>query len=127
MAKTGTLRSEHWTNDAGAPTGGVTQATGLMISWQNGPLGTGAERKPPNGAFVEDVIEAARDRIRHYQTANDGKFACADNGIAMHHLSEALRALENRTARRESLGIEGTHAPCSQSAPLETVPTPEAT
>ena len=45
------------------PAGGSVRGTGLSIDWQNGPLGTGADRREPNGAFVETVIEAARQRI----------------------------------------------------------------
>ena len=49
------------------PTGGNVSGTGLSIEWQNGPLGRGAERVEPNGAFVETVIDAARQRIQFYQ------------------------------------------------------------
>ena len=47
-------------NDAdGNPAGGTVSGVGLSISWQNGPLGRGTERREPNGAFVEGVIAAA--------------------------------------------------------------------
>ena len=92
------------------PAGGSVRGTGLSIDWQNGPLGTGADRREPNGAFVETVIEAARQRIEWYQTACDRRFACRENAIAITKLEEALHWLNARTARRTAAGVEGTHA-----------------
>lgn len=94
--------------DAGCPAGGTTTATGLSITWQNGPLGRGAERKEPNGAFVETVILAAIDRLRFYQTAAEGKFACHQNANAIEALVLARELLEERTKERELRGVEGT-------------------
>ncbi len=100
------IHTEHWLDSDGRPQGGITQATGLLISWQNGPLGRGSERREPNGAFVETVIAAAVDRIRFY---NGAGFSCDENDEAIVHLNRALDALSRRTARRESAGTEGTH------------------
>ena len=88
------------------PTGGFVIGVGIEIAWQNGPLGRGAERKKPNGAFVETVIEAAAQRIRFYQQS---KFACERNANALFHLESALAELEARTAERDTRGVEGTH------------------
>lgn len=112
------------------PAGGVTTGVGINIRWQNGPLGRGkpreeirasdvprgmdpddVARKEPNGAFVEGVIEAAIGRLRFYQTATGGKFACRENAIALTHLETALLWLEKRTADREARQVEGTHTP----------------
>lgn len=93
----------------GNPAGGEVKGTGLNIEWQNGPLGRGAERKEPNGAFVETVISAALQRIEWYQTASDGKFKCRENAIAITKLEEALLWLDKRTRERETRGVEGTH------------------
>ncbi len=98
--------SEQWSDVNGNPAGGVTTGKGFTISWQNGPLGRGNERREPNGAFVEDVIDAAADRIRFYQS---GKFACDDNAEAIKHLEAALEALQRRTKEREQRHVEGTH------------------
>ena len=108
MAKQGFF-SEQWTDENGNPAGGVTSGKGFTISWQNGPLGKeGApERREPNGAFVEDVIDAAIDRIQFYQSS---KFACPENAEALEHLAEAANVLDRRTTRRQTKGIEGTHA-----------------
>lgn len=91
----------------GNPTGGKVRGTGLSIDWQNGPLGRGVERKLPNGAFVETVIAAAKQRIEYYQQS---KFACRENAIAITKLDEALLWLNKRTRDREARDVEGTHA-----------------
>lgn len=93
-------------DDEGRPAGGFVHGVGLTIDWQNGPLGRDGDRLAPNGAFVETVLRAALQRIEHYQTL---QFACDENAQAIHHLVEALTALESRTARRERAGVEGTH------------------
>lgn len=93
----------------GNPAGGWVNQLGIQISWQNGPLGRSPHRQEPNGAFVEDVIKAALQRLEWYQTASDKRFACRENELAITKLEEALRWLEDRTKRREAQGIEGTH------------------
>lgn len=90
----------------GNPTGGKAEGVGIIIEWQNGPLGRGADRKEPNGAFVETVIDIARQRIQYYQ---DSPFKCRENAIAITKLEEALLWLGKRTADREVRGVEGTH------------------
>lgn len=47
------IKHENWTDNDGNPAGGVVSGNGLCISWQNGPLGRGEERREPNGAFVK--------------------------------------------------------------------------
>lgn len=101
------FRSEHWNDENGNPAGGNTFGNGFSIGWQNGPLGRGDERKQPNGAFVEDIIDAAADRIRYYQNS---RFACESNAKALAFLDLALEALDARTKDRESRKVEGTHA-----------------
>jgi len=99
--------SEQWSDDSDNPAGGCTSGRGFTISWQNGPLGRGNDRREPNGAFVEDVIAAAADRIEFYQSS---KFACDDNAEAIEHLRKAIDALQRRTRDRETRDVEGTHA-----------------
>lgn len=101
------IQSEHYLDEHGNPAGGVTQGTGFVIAWQHGPLGRGAARRPATGAFVEDVIAAAIDRLEHYQ---DSPFSCEENAEALAHLAAALRPLHRRTADRELRNVEGTHA-----------------
>lgn len=98
--------SEHWNDTDANPAGGVAFGRGFTISWQNGPLGRGDDRRKPNGAFVEDIIAAAIDRLGFYQT---GRFACEYNIQAIEFLKEAFHALEARTHDREARHVEGTH------------------
>lgn len=102
------IHSEHWTDHNGKPAGGCTHGVGFCISWQNGPLGRGSDRKEPNGAFVEGVIAAAIDRLEWYQRS---AFNCEENAAALEDLRDALAALNSRTAKREARQVEGTHAP----------------
>lgn len=106
-----TLSIYNGTDSSGNPAGGSVSGTGVSISWQNGPLGRGADRQPANGAFVEGVIEAARQRLAFYQAANGGKFACRENELAIAHLESALTILDERTKAREARQVEGTHTP----------------
>lgn len=103
--------AENHLDDEGRPAGGYVEGTGIHIQWQNGPLGApdDPERKEPNGAFVEDVIAAAKQRIEHYQTAADGRFACRENALAITKLQEALHWLNHRTRDRVARNVEGTH------------------
>jgi hypothetical protein len=105
------FHSEHrisypYDGEKGRPAGGVTTGCGFRIEWQDGPLGSGSERKEPNGAFVESVIAAALDRLAFYQLS---EFACIENTAAIMHLELALKALDERTKAREARGVEGTH------------------
>lgn len=100
--------SSHQFKDTdGNPAGGHTFGRGFAIAWQNGPLGRGDDRKDPNGAFVETIIAAARDRLDFYQ---QGKFNSDYNATAITHLDAALRALNQRTIDREKRDVEGTHS-----------------
>ncbi len=98
--------SEQWSDENDNPAGGVTSGRGFTISWQNGPLGRGNDRKEPNGAFVEDVIAAAKDRLEFYQRS---KFECGANEAAIEALKAAICCLQDRTKDREDRDVEGTH------------------
>jgi len=91
----------------GNPAGGFVSGCGISIQWQNGPLGRGEDRKEPNGAFVETVIAAAKQRIEYYQ--DNTKFRCRENALAITKLEEALHWLNHRTQAREAQKVEGTH------------------
>jgi hypothetical protein len=103
------FNSKNHLDDNGNPSGGWVLGKGLAIDWQSGPLGRGDARTGPNGAFVETVIAAALQRIQFDQQANQGKFACRENAIAITKLEEALLWLNKRTADREARSVEGTH------------------
>lgn len=93
-------------DEDGNPRGGFYKAKGINIQWQKGPLGSRDDRKEPNGAFVENVIEAAIKRLKHYQLS---KFECEENAWALYHLETAALWLDKRTRDREKRGVEGTH------------------
>lgn len=100
--------ADNYLDENGNPAGGYVEGVGLQIEWQNGPLGApdDPERQDPNGAFVETVIAAAKQRIEFY---NEGKFRCRENSLAITKLEEALHWLNARTNRRVAAGVEGTH------------------
>jgi len=99
--------TENHTCDNGRPDGGTTFGPGFAIGWQRGALGRGDDRLAQNGAFVEDVIQAALGRLDHYQ---ESPFRCEANADAAMHLAQALECLRTRTAEREARKVEGTHA-----------------
>lgn len=92
--------------DDDKPAGGFAQGLGLRIDWQNGPLVVDGKRIERSGAFVEDLLIVAINRLEHYQ---DSPFACDDNAQALVALNIALDCLHHRTADREARGVEGTH------------------
>lgn len=125
------FKARHYSDAQGNPAGGTSESTGILIEWQNGPLGKigTPERKEPNGAFVETVIAIAKDRIEFYQKAAGGRFSCSENAKAIEHLQHALNVLQTRTKKREMAGIEGTHEqrPGEEGSGLAAAPpTPEA-
>ena len=93
------LRNE--VDDFGRPKGGTAEGTGLEVSYQAGPIGEGGR----NGAFIEDLLMAAVDRLDFYQ---GGVFACRENAIAKTKIEEALHWLDHRTENRKRRGVEGT-------------------
>lgn len=111
--------NEHWLDGSKKPAGGVSTGTGFTISWQNGPLGKAGteDRKAPNGAFVETLIQAVIERIEFY---NSSGFGCKENNEALWHLEQANEWLDKRTKDRQSKGIEGTHELRDSPAPKKT-------
>ena len=93
-------------DENGRPAGGSVLGVGIDIHWQNGPLAVGGERLDPNGAFVEDAIAAAVQRLEHYQ---ESEFRCRENALAITKLEEALHWLDHRTRDRVARDVEGTH------------------
>ena len=109
-----TLQSKHWLDTEGNPGGGQTYGRGFCIAWQRGPLknieptvrsDTIPKKSQPNGAFVEEIIEAAIDRLEFYQ---EGKFKHPENEHAICMLKSAIDALNRRTRSRKKRGVEGT-------------------
>lgn len=106
------------TDENGNPTGGevlLSVPSGpetfhrvLNIEWQNGPRGQEGtdELLPPNGAFVEDAIWAALQRLEFFQ---ESKFRCRANAMAITHLESALQVLKDRQLERAYRNVEGKH------------------
>jgi len=88
--------------EGGNPTGGKTTLANSVINWQDGILVDGLK----NGAFVEDVITAAIQRLEYFQAS---KFECQENADAITALQDALSALESRTKARTDQGVENTY------------------
>lgn len=80
----------------------------LLVKWQDGPRGQEGtdELLPANGAFVEDVIWAALQRLEFF---NDGKYRDRANSMAVTHLEQALQALKDRQLERSHRNVEGKH------------------
>jgi len=90
-----------------------TETPVLHIEWQNGPRGTGetaADGSPvladPNGAFVEDVLWAALQRLEFF---NNSKYRDRANSMAITHIEQALQALKDRQLERSHRNVEGKH------------------
>lgn len=89
------------------PTGGEVVGPGLTIHWQNGPRAReDGSLAPSNGAFVEDVIYAALQRLEFFQKS---KYATDENNQAIDHLNQALAALDARRKDRQARQVEGKH------------------
>lgn len=113
------LVAKNEVDEDGNPTGGdVTlhidgRGDALSIIWQDGPRGTDATNAdgspvlaPPNGAFVEDAIWAALQRLEYF---NAGKYRDRANSLAITHLEQALQALKDRQLERSARKVEGKH------------------
>ena len=105
------VNSNFTTDGDGNPTGGSTflnlavepdQPSPLQVLWQDGIVGDDRQ----NGAFVEDVIEVARQRLQFFQAS---KFRCRENAIALTHIETALAWLDFRTRARLIENVENTY------------------
>lgn len=98
---------------AGNPTGGevrleISGHPELLVKWQDGARGE--QGKPglaePNGAFVEDVLWAALQRLEFFQ---ESQYRCRENAIAITKIEEALFIMKDRQLSRSYRGVEGKH------------------
>lgn len=107
------VNSEFLTDQDGNPTGGRTfmmvggdvdnsPTYAIDINWQDGIIGDGVQ----NGAFIEDVLEAARQRLLFF---NGTKFRCRENSIAITKIEEVLQWLDWRTRQRLLQEVENTY------------------
>lgn len=99
-------RGGHCLNDEGFPTGGYATATGMLVVFQDGPTKAGEQCYSKNGAFVEDLLVAAKGRLEFYQTSD--KVKCEENRAAILAIETALAILGARRNRRIAEGKYGT-------------------
>ncbi len=103
------VRSNFTTDGDGNPTGGSTVMLGsdgievIEITWQDGIVGEDGQ----NGAFIEDVLEAARQRLLFFN--DHPRFRCRENSLAITKIEEALHWLDWRTRQRLRYGVENTY------------------
>lgn len=94
-----TTRSHQYLNEDGFADGGHAYGRGFAIAWQRGPLLS----EGPNGAYIEDVIEAVRARLLFHQST---RCACDENAQALGHLDRALEHLAGRQERVKAEAAE---------------------
>jgi hypothetical protein len=70
------------------------------IMFQNGPV----KDKGINGITNESMLAILIHRIQFL----DAKFSSEYNKVALMHITEALKTLEERTNERKKRGVEGT-------------------
>ena len=80
-----------------------SEVLAVELPFQRGAVGVDGSNV--NGISDEALIEVLINRLKVYQA---GKWAGETNGTALSHLEKALAALEDRTAKRRSAGVEGT-------------------
>ena len=106
----GTMYQAYNTSDKdGNPYGGAVVGLGCEVKFQAGPIA----EVGVNGCDVIDVLKGLEHRLAFYQGntehegSYDGRFACPENALAVYHIREAYRVLEERTAKRREQGVEG--------------------
>lgn len=72
------------------------------VSFQNGPI----KEVGVNGVMNEDLMAIVIDRLEGFQS---GSYECSENQTALEHMRAALEVSNDRTAKREKRGVEGTH------------------
>lgn len=88
------------------PAGGCATGPGLAIVWQDGPRGKNDDGTlgPATGAFVEDALVAAKQRLEFFQFT---QYAHDDNAAAINYISLAIEALARRAKERAERGVLG--------------------
>jgi hypothetical protein len=108
FGQSNTIRHHNYTDDAGNPSGGYAHGPGLCVAFQDGPRGKNADGQlePANGAFVEDLLAAAVQRLEFFQAS---KFAHPDNAAAIASITDAINSLNNRAKARADRGVLGSN------------------
>ncbi len=72
----------------------------LNIYFQNGPVPVNGY----NGATIEHLLAISHHRLACFQA---GSLACENNAVAMAHIAQAIKLLQQRTIDRIARGVEG--------------------
>lgn len=104
--------SEFTVDQDGNPTGGTTSMVApamadvvMELHWQNGLIGPDGQ----NGVFIEDVLEAARQRLLFFNS--NTKTRCRENSLAITKIEEALQWLDWRQRQRQIHDIANSYEP----------------
>ena len=108
VAQSNPVRARNYSDTDGNPAGGYVHGPGLCVSFQDGPRGKqgDGELHPANGAFVEDLLVGALQRLEFFQAS---KFRHVRNQEAIDHIVSALEALNTRAAERKERGVLGAN------------------
>lgn len=102
------IRCRDWVDADGNPSSGYAQGVGMSVVFQDGPRGKRDDGtlQPANGAFVEDLLVAAMQRLAFFQNS---KFAHPANADAIEHIAAAIKSLESRAKQRSDRGVLGAN------------------
>jgi hypothetical protein len=102
------LRCRNWVDKDGNPSSGYAHGIGFSVTFQDGPRGKDdqGQLQPANGAFVEDLLTAAMQRLAFFQNS---RFNCSENAEAIEHINKALQALNRRASGRAQRGVLGSN------------------
>lgn len=100
------IRCRDWLDKDGNPASGYAHGVGMSVVFQDGPRGklNDGTLAPASGAFVEDLLVAAMQRLAFFQQT---KFAHDKNAEAIEHLHRAIDALDSRAKERARRGVLG--------------------
>jgi len=102
------VTARNYEDENGNPAGGYAHGVGMTIAWQDGPRAKiGGVLGPATGAFVEDALVAAKQRLQFFQ---DSKYAHPANAAAIVLIDQAIGALHERATERASRGVLGMNA-----------------
>ena len=97
----GSACNHYMIKHAATPPDGMDSPSICYITFQRGPV----KENEVNGIYNEDLLAIVRDRLQGFQ---QGRYACPENGLALRDLERAIHWLNQRTAKREQRGVEGT-------------------
>ena len=98
------LETTNYTDGDDNPDGGHTEAPGLAIRWQRGPINPSSDALAWNGCFLVTVLEAAKQQLKFYQST---KFKSEANDEMLVKLQELIDLQNKRQVDRFRRGVRG--------------------